>query len=105
MNGGAIYNAGSLSISTSTTLTDFTITQNGGTLNVVNSVFTNNRATQNGGAIANDATFNVVGFSTLTRTVVTKNGGTATISGSTFIGNTANNGGAISNLAVLNTAR
>jgi trimeric autotransporter adhesin len=105
LNGGAIYNAGTLSMSTSTTLTDFTITQNGGTLNVVNSVFTNNRATQNGGAIANDATFNVVGFSTLTRTVVTKNGGTATISGSTFIGNTANNGGAISNLAVLNTAQ
>jgi uncharacterized repeat protein (TIGR01451 family) len=105
LNGGAIYNAGSLNITTSTTLTDFTITQNGGTLNVVNSVFTNNRATQYGGAIANDATFNVVGFSTLTRTVVTKNGGTATISGSTFIGNSADNGGAISNLAVLNTAQ
>ncbi|MEL7669642.1 hypothetical protein [Methanobacterium sp.] len=104
-NGGAIYNAGTINISTSTTLTDYTITQNGGVLNVNNSTFLNNTATQNGGAIANDATFNVVGFSTLTRAVVTQNGGTATISGSTFIGNRANNGGAISNLATLNTAQ
>jgi uncharacterized repeat protein (TIGR01451 family) len=88
-------------MTTSTTLTDFTITQNGGTLNVVNSVFTNNRATQNGGAIANDATFTMTSSSTITRTIITKNGGTATISGSTFIGNKANNGGAISNLANL----
>ncbi|MCZ3367058.1 beta strand repeat-containing protein [Methanobacterium veterum] len=104
-NGGAIYNAGTINIATSTTLTDYTITQNGGVLNVNNSTFLNNTATQNGGAIANDATFNVVGFSTLTRTVVTQNGGTATISGSTFIGNRANNGGAISNLATLNTSQ
>ncbi len=104
-NGGAIYNAGTINITTSTTLTDYTITQNGGTLTVINSTFTNNTATGNGGAIANDATFNVVGFSTLTRTVVTQNGGTATISDSTFMGNTANNGGAISNLATLNTAQ
>jgi uncharacterized repeat protein (TIGR01451 family) len=105
LNGGAIYNAGTLNITTSTTLTDFTITQNGGTLSVINSVFTNNSATQNGGAIANDATFNIVGFSTLTRDVITRNGGTTTISDSTFMGNKANNGGAISNLATLNTAQ
>jgi uncharacterized repeat protein (TIGR01451 family) len=105
LNGGAIYNAGTLNITTSATLTDFTITQNGGTLSVINSVFKNNSATQNGGAIANDATFNVVGFSTLTRDVITRNGGTTTISDSTFMGNKANNGGAISNLATLNTAQ
>jgi uncharacterized repeat protein (TIGR01451 family) len=105
LNGGAIYNAGTLNITTSATLTDFTITQNGGTLSVINSVFKNNSATQNGGAIANDATFNVVGFSTLTRDVITRNGGTTTISDSTFMGNRANNGGAISNLATLNTAQ
>jgi|GEM_PF-2828615 len=98
-NGGAIFNGGTINITTSTTLTDYTITQNGGTLVISNSIFTGNTAGNNGGAIANDATFSVVDSSTLTRTIITKNGGTVVITGSTFLGNHATNGGAVSNVA------
>jgi uncharacterized repeat protein (TIGR01451 family) len=98
-NGGAIFNGGTINITTSTTLTDYTITQNGGTLVISKSIFTGNTAGNDGGAIANDATLSIVDSSTLTRTIVTKNGGTVTITSSTFIGNKAINGGAVSNVA------
>jgi len=99
-DGGAIYNGGTLTY-TSVTLNSITVAENGGTLTVINSTFTNNTATGNGGAIYNGGTINVTS-STLTSVTITQNGGSLDITGSTFTGNTALNGGAIYNGGTIN---
>ena len=99
-DGGAIYNGGTLTY-TSVTLNSITVAENGGTLTVMNSTFTNNTATGNGGAIYNGGTINVTS-STLTSVTITQNGGSLDVTGSTFTGNNALNGGAIYNGGTLN---
>jgi uncharacterized repeat protein (TIGR01451 family) len=99
-DGGAIYNGGTLTY-TSVTLNSITVAENGGTLTVINSTFTNNTATGNGGAIYNGGTINVTS-STLTSVTITQNGGSLDITNSTFTGNTALNGGAIYNGGTIN---
>lgn len=89
-NGGAIYNAGTVSISggtissnTSTTAAGGAI-YNSGTTNITNSSFTGNTSKTDGGAIYNS--------------------GTATITNTSFVNNTSTsgNGGAIYNSGTLN---
>lgn len=75
---------------------------NAGTLNVSNSVISNNNATTSGGAIYNSGTATITNNTFAGNTASTAGGavyntGTTTVSGNNFTGNSATNGGAIYN--------
>lgn len=75
---------------------------NAGTLNVSNSVISNNNATTSGGAIYNSGTATITNNTFAGNTASTAGGavyntGTTTVSGNNFSGNSATNGGAIYN--------
>ena len=101
-NGGAISNAGTLTV-TSSAFTSNTAGQfggaiyNAGTLTVTGSTFTSNTATSSGGALFNLSGALTVTGSTFTSNTATNNGGGAidnggsalTVAGSTFTSNSA----------------
>ncbi len=105
-SGGAIINAGIITISNSSltgnSATNGGAIENGGTATITDSIFTENSAT-NGGAIYNNDGSATISYSSFTGNSATNGGaiynndGSATISYSSFTGNSATNGGAIYN--------
>jgi CSLREA domain-containing protein len=119
-NGGAIYNAGVLTVTNSI----FTNNDGGlggaiasaettGTLSVTNSVFSGNTAAQDGGAIFSDVSTTIKNstFSNNTAAVgasgggIYVTGGTLTVANSTFFGNSANQyGGGVASQGIVTMA-
>jgi len=104
--GGAIYNAGTVTITASTfrqnSAYDGGAIYNLGALTITNGTFTDNSASDDGGAIYNDGTLTITDGMFFSNdadyggAIYNDNDGTASISGSTFKGNYADNdGGAI----------
>jgi uncharacterized repeat protein (TIGR01451 family) len=113
-NGGAIFNAGTLTVSNATISGSSAAyagaIENKGTLTVTGSTFSGNKATTGGGAIDSNAGSLTVSGSFFTDNTVNAGvpggggavrivGGTAAVSTTTFSGNTAGDGGAIENQA------
>jgi hypothetical protein len=117
IDGGGIYNGGTLTVTNSTFSSNSAPSRDGGgifniqgTLTVINSNFSSNSAGVDGGGIGNSGGTMTVTNSTFSSNSASEGGGinngdgqfldsTATISNSTFFMNSAGNGGGIENLS------